>query len=104
MTTAGAVFAIFLSPIVSALQSHNIPILQVSTEDDLRQIASDMLHILKTKDDTNSSTLKFGTPIFNAYRHITQILKRTTDPPPSPIIDPPSPASAMRVEPSPTQQ
>ena len=82
----------------------NIPIPQVSTEDYLFQTASDMLHILKTKDDTNSSTLKFGTPIFNAYRHIAQILKRATDPPPAPIIEPSYPASAPRVEPSPTQQ
>ena len=56
----------------------NIPIPQVSTEDYLRQTVSYMLHILTTKDDTNSSTLKFGTPIFNAFRHISQILKRAT--------------------------
>ena len=63
-----------------------------------------MLHILKTKDDTNSSTLKFGTPIFNAFRHITQILKSATTPPPAPVIEPSSPASAPMVELSPTQQ
>ena len=82
----------------------NIPIPQVSTKDYLRQKASDMLHILKTKDDTNSSTLTFGAPIFNAFRHIAQILKRATDPPPAPIIEPSSPASALRVETSTTQQ
>ena len=82
----------------------NIPTPQFSTEDYLRQTASDMLHILKTKDDTNSSTLKFGTPIFNTFRHIAQILKRTTTPPPAPVIEPYSPVSALRVELSPIQQ
>ena len=38
------------------------------------------------------------------YRHIAQILKRSTHPPPAPIIEPSSPTSAPRVEPSPTQQ
>ena len=82
----------------------NIPIPQVSTEDYLRQTASDMLHILKTKDDINSPTLKSGTPIFKAYRHIAQILKRATHPPPAPIIEPSSLASSLKVEPSPTKQ
>ena len=82
----------------------NIPTPQVSTEDYLRQTASDMLHILKTKDDTNSSTLKFGTLIINAFRHIAQILKRATHPPPAPVIEPSSPASDPRMELSPTQQ
>ena len=54
-----------------------IPFPQVTTDDYLRQAATDIHHILKS-DQPKLPTLQYGTPVTNAYIQVAQILKRAT--------------------------
>ena len=53
------------------------PFPQVSTDDYLRQAATDILNILQAPKQT-IPTLTYGSPTTNAYIHLAQILKRAT--------------------------
>ena len=57
--------------------SRKIPFPKVSTDNYLRQAATDLVHILQQAQPT-ISTLTYGTPVTNAYIQLAQILKRAT--------------------------
>ena len=54
------------------------PFPKVSTDDYLRQAATDIAHILR-QPQKSIPTLTYGTPVTNAYVHLAQILKRATE-------------------------
>ena len=81
-----------------------VPFPKVSTEDYLRQTASDMLAILANKEQTNKiPSLSYGSEITNAYTKIATFLSRATSRPlPTPTATAiESPAAEMRVPHSP---
>ena len=63
-----------------------IPFPKVSTDDYLRQAATDILTILREPEKT-IPTLQYGSPTCNAYVQLAQILKRATTQP-SPAVEP----------------
>ena len=73
---------------VDFFPSHT-PFPSVTTDDYLRQAASDLLTILQAPKK-NIPTLTYGSAISNAYIHLAQILKRATQPPTTPQNKPPS--------------
>jgi hypothetical protein len=76
---------------------HNVPFPKVTTDDYLRQTATDMLTLLQDKT-TPIPSLTYGSNVTNAYIQIAQILKRATAfPAPVPL----PPAAEQRVVASP---
>ena len=68
---------------------HTIPIPEVTTEEYLRQLALDLVHVLKDNEVSTPTKLRFGTPIFNTYQQVAEIFQQATTPPdvpPSKII------------------
>ena len=81
---------------------HTIPYPTVTHDTYLRQTAEDLLALLKPQNKENLSDLTFGSPIFNAYVKIAQILKRATTRP-TPTSEPTPPTSlSLREELFPT--
>ena len=56
------------------------PFPRVSTDDYLRQAATDLVDILRAPKN-NIPSLTYGSPTTNAYIHLAQILKRSATPP-----------------------
>jgi hypothetical protein len=91
---------------------HTVPFPQTTTDDYLRQTASDMLALLNQPNQAVPS-LTYSSAITNAYIHIAQILRRATGQPPTalpareprvrlpPPATPPTPAQTQE-EPVPT--
>jgi hypothetical protein len=72
----------------------NVPFPKVSTDDYLRQTATDMLTLLQGSATHPVPSLTYGSHITNAYIQIAQILKRATAPPPPAQVPP---ATELRV-------
>jgi hypothetical protein len=75
---------------------HAVPFPKVSTDDYLRQTATDMLTLIQGKSAQPSPSLTFGSNLRNAYIQIAQILKRATAPPVTPAPDPIAPTPTAR--------
>jgi hypothetical protein len=85
---------------------HDIPFPKVTTDEYLRQCATDMLTLIQDKTTNPIPSLTYGCNVTNAYIQIAQILKRATAIPaaeqrvvPNPVVAPPAPE--QRVVPNP---
>jgi hypothetical protein len=79
---------------------HKVPFPKVTTDEYLRQAATDMLTLLEDKTANTIPSLTYGSNIINAYIQIAKILKRQTAPPrpaPPPPPVPAPPAAEQRV-------
>jgi hypothetical protein len=90
----------------------DVPFPKVTTDEYLRQTATDMLTLLEDKTTNPIPTLTYGSDITNAYIEIARILKRATAPPEPvplppvpeprvPIVAPPVPEPRVRTPESP---
>ena len=59
---------------------HKVPFPKTTTEEYLRQIASDLISILKTKNVKTFPNLEYGNKVLNAFQQIATILQRATTP------------------------
>jgi hypothetical protein len=59
---------------------HRVPFPETTTEEYLRQIASDLVTILKTKNIKTSPNLEYGNKVMDAFQQIATILQRATTP------------------------
>ena len=79
---------------------HEIPFPSVTADDYLRQVTTDILHILQNPQNKISS-LTFGSPTTNAFIHLARILKRSTTPSqrksPLTVVPKSDPVSSPRV-------
>ena len=78
------------------------PFLRVSTDDYLRQAATDLADILRAPK-TNIPTLTYGSPTTNVYIQPAKILKRATSQPNSPTSNNPGASSPRLMQLSPIE-
>jgi hypothetical protein len=76
---------------------HSVPFPKVSTDDYLRQTATDMLTLLQGKDSHPIPSLTYGSDTTNAYIQIAKILKRATTVPPPAAPLPPAPEQRVPI-------